>query len=356
MNQIIRVDANLFRITYGFTSSDNTRYYLNGVYVEPHPCGGVNLVATDGHRMMVVYDRTGAADSPVIVQLSKEALRACKPKGTKYARDCRVLTVAPDGLATVYSSADGAEIIVATSKDSLVDGSYPDWRRVLPTGYGQHTGWFNPRLVADFAKAGEDLGAHFDKARHFKMAGGDDGGPCLIRFVSIPEAVGVLMPVRGEDISGLPEFINARPYENPRIILSRMGGESFELIVHRSPMADAERRRFTFPNAHATRRAYNRLLAGLQARGMAQGYEPIAPVHELDRDYVERLKQRAKRLEEAREAFTTAEETDIARPWRRAVLTQAAQGKALSNVIPFLPAVSESGGVAALYDPHRKAA
>lgn len=51
-------NADLFRIAYSCVSTEETRYYLNGVHLEPHPCGGAFMVATDGHRLIVVHDES----------------------------------------------------------------------------------------------------------------------------------------------------------------------------------------------------------------------------------------------------------------------------------------------------------
>ena len=37
----MRFDADLYRIAAGFESTEQTRYYLNGVFIEPCLVGGV---------------------------------------------------------------------------------------------------------------------------------------------------------------------------------------------------------------------------------------------------------------------------------------------------------------------------
>ena len=75
---IIRVNANLFRLAQMTVSTEETRYYLNGIFIQPHAVQGVLLVSTDGHRMTVIHDETGHADQSAIVRLSPEALKLCK--------------------------------------------------------------------------------------------------------------------------------------------------------------------------------------------------------------------------------------------------------------------------------------
>lgn len=50
------------------------RHYLEGVYVEPLDAGGVAIVATDGHVMLVQWDRDGIAPAPAILRLFEPSL------------------------------------------------------------------------------------------------------------------------------------------------------------------------------------------------------------------------------------------------------------------------------------------
>jgi DNA polymerase III sliding clamp (beta) subunit (PCNA family) len=72
------VNADLFRIVYSCVSTEETRYYLNGVHVEPHPVKGAILVATDGHRMLIAHDKDGSCSGPIIVQMPRFALAQCR--------------------------------------------------------------------------------------------------------------------------------------------------------------------------------------------------------------------------------------------------------------------------------------
>ena len=64
----IDVNAMLFKAARECQSSEETRYYLGGVYVQPHPERGALLVATDGHRLIAIHDETGICEKPAIVR------------------------------------------------------------------------------------------------------------------------------------------------------------------------------------------------------------------------------------------------------------------------------------------------
>ena len=91
-------------------SSEETRYYLNGIYLEPKAA-----TATDGHRL-----GTMGADlpdfTPVIVP---RKLVSLVPKGSvKVSVSRQKIRLETDALTL-------------TSK--LIDGTYPDYRRIMPT-------------------------------------------------------------------------------------------------------------------------------------------------------------------------------------------------------------------------------
>ena len=110
-------------------STEETRYYLNGIFVHVAEEGGVNVMkaaATDGHRLarMTVSRPEGAENMPDII-----IPRKC-------VAELRKLLDEVDGTVEVSLSASkirfGLGSAVLTSK--LIDGTFPDYSRVIPTG------------------------------------------------------------------------------------------------------------------------------------------------------------------------------------------------------------------------------
>jgi len=109
-------------------STEETRYYLNGVFLHPHVDdeGSVlRAVATDGHRLARVDADLppGAADMPGIIFPRKavvELRRLLEDAGEQVT-----VAVSP---AKIKLSFDD---VVLTSK--LIDGSFPDYSRVIPS-------------------------------------------------------------------------------------------------------------------------------------------------------------------------------------------------------------------------------
>jgi len=182
-----------------FVSTEETRYYLTGVHFETHK-DGVIVVATDGHVAFAALDNTGSAPSEsAIYPLTKELLAACKAQRH-------------DG-SDRYALIDGKQWQVGVYRDDVfdplaigmiepIDGTFPDWRRIVPNGMTGSAGGvtFNPNLMVRFEKAAKALGVN---GCTFLLNGPTD--PALVGFGTSVKAFGVLMPMRGpigEDPAG----------------------------------------------------------------------------------------------------------------------------------------------------------
>lgn len=97
-------------------STEMTRYYLNGVCLEGNE-GRLAAVATDGHRLSRHTAPTVGDLPPVIL-----------PR--------KLVSILPKGPVHVSLSSTKARIQTddTTITSKLIDGTFPDYRRVIPTG------------------------------------------------------------------------------------------------------------------------------------------------------------------------------------------------------------------------------
>ena len=115
------IDATRFAI-----STEETRYYLNGIYFHKAESGELCAVATDGHRLALTRQAlpSGAAQMPSII-LPRKAVS-----------ELRKLLDDFDGDVSIGLSETRAEfrfgVVCLTSK--LIDGTFPDYTRVIPVG------------------------------------------------------------------------------------------------------------------------------------------------------------------------------------------------------------------------------
>ena len=194
---MIQVNANLFARVAVAQSSDPTRYYLQGVCIQPHPRGeGVTLAATDGSILIAAHDpKADPATLPaggLIVNLGKDGLKA--------ARKGQTVTIDP---ATGDASVDNAWRSASTT---IVDGAFPDWRRVLPSGDLIATGAaFDAKLLT---RLGDAL-CDWRKSSHgLTMRGADDASPHIIACDSPDAAIfAVCMPIRVTPTTAAPAWL-----------------------------------------------------------------------------------------------------------------------------------------------------
>ena len=106
-------------------STEETRYYLNGIYIHAHD-GLLRAVATDGHRLALAEMKlpSGAEGLPGIIIPRKTVaeVRRLIDNG----EDNVALSISEAKIRFTYGSA------ILTSK--LIDGTFPDYERVIPKG------------------------------------------------------------------------------------------------------------------------------------------------------------------------------------------------------------------------------
>ncbi|QPC86540.1 DNA polymerase III subunit beta [Mesorhizobium sp. NBSH29] len=132
-SHIFRIDSaalkGLIEKTQFAISTEETRYYLNGIYLHAIESGGklkLRSVATDGHRLAraEMEAPAGCEGMPGIII----------PRKT--VSELQKLVDNPDVAVTIELSDTKIRFtigsVVLTSK--LIDGTFPDYQRVIPTG------------------------------------------------------------------------------------------------------------------------------------------------------------------------------------------------------------------------------
>jgi DNA polymerase-3 subunit beta len=110
-------------------STEETRYYLNGIYLHTIDSGGslvIRAVATDGHRLARVElpAPNGSEGMPGVI-IPRKAV-------------AEIVKLVEDGSESITIELSSAKVrltfdgVVLTSK--LIDGTFPDYQRVIPAG------------------------------------------------------------------------------------------------------------------------------------------------------------------------------------------------------------------------------
>ncbi|MEL7097398.1 MAG: DNA polymerase III subunit beta [Pseudomonadota bacterium] len=154
-------------------STEETRYYLNGVYMHISD-GHLRCVATDGHRLARIDEALpdGADTMPGVIVPRKTVGELRKLLDDDEAK----IAVSVSETKVRFATTD----ITLTSK--VIDGTFPDYTRVIPTG--------NSRKLevdaSDFAKAVDRVATvSSERSRAVKLALDEDR---LVLSVNAPDS------------------------------------------------------------------------------------------------------------------------------------------------------------------------
>ena len=192
----VELNADILRAALICTSTEETRYYLKGVSIEPNS-RDMRVVSTDGHRLFCArLDVVLDVDRFLIPRDALAlALKGYKPK---------VLIVSREG--NLWRAGD----VVFTP----IDGIFPDsWPRIIPKVMPPVPSYanFNPAYLMDMKKIAETLNGKGSSASIYS----DGMNPALVTFGSRKDCLAVIMPFRNDPPSA--QTVNALAHSLSRI-------------------------------------------------------------------------------------------------------------------------------------------
>jgi len=194
----------LFAAAARFISTEEVRFFLQGVYIEPAATGAF-LVATDGHRLFVGHDTLAVVTRAAIIRPPK---RKMPPAWFKSA----TLKIV-EGTAHLYDAK--GERIVERALASEIDGTYPDWRHVLPASVSGELSTnvtYDATYLQDFAT----VRAKLDVVYASLVPVGWNGLDPAIVEIRPGDCFGVLMPARTTAPTQRPQWFDAETRQSPR--------------------------------------------------------------------------------------------------------------------------------------------
>lgn len=221
------ISLNLAHKLLPCASTEETRYYLNGIGVHLLP-EGARLIATDGLVMGIFRDHEAHGTFDGIAIVSRLAIVDAFKAARKEAR-CNdpsnywlvvddtgmgSAVLAPTASDAVAGRDDGEEypVLWRSARSVLIDGSFPDYAHAIPQE-AHHVApcdcGFNPALIGRFASI---INAAKDATRGVSListcAKGD--GPYLVLSAFVPDFVGVVMPMRNGTVDAATLVAAAR--------------------------------------------------------------------------------------------------------------------------------------------------
>jgi DNA polymerase-3 subunit beta len=176
----MEINLRLLKAANLAASKEQVRYYLQGVAVQADAKGSY-LVATDGHRLLA-FRQSGACygGDPIDIIIPSDIIAGIKLN--KHIETAELTRESDNAWRLDYC---GTSIIFAP-----IDGTFPEWRRVVPETTDGAPAQFNPAYVGDMAKVKKALGASICGIAY------NGQGPALITFGPDVDGFGVLMPMR----------------------------------------------------------------------------------------------------------------------------------------------------------------
>jgi len=197
-----------------FAGQEDARYYLTGVRVEPAgstPDQGALCIATDGHALGVRFDRGGIVNEAQVCRVPKQAVETDWPGRDTWAVMARrgatswlslVDVMWPGNSALAISMVDECRIRFG---DVLIDGPYPEWRRVVPRPQDDdQVRTFQTKHLAAFGE-------------RITMRGIDEHSPHLVFDLEDRDFVGVQMPMKLQGETP-PDWLDTVALGGPRLM------------------------------------------------------------------------------------------------------------------------------------------
>ena len=191
------------RAAFQCISTGQTRC-LGGVFVEAD-----KLVALDGHQMLTIELPDGCHVGTECFTQGMDA-----PEGAGFILSCDATDKAFKAKASggdlwvygdietgilqfVINHGNGGEMCrVGVLEFTRIDGTYPDWRRVVAKGDGgAHSVCYDPAVLGKLIKAADVI----EKGKGIRLTGGEsEGHPIRVDFEASARLRGTIMPMRWE--------------------------------------------------------------------------------------------------------------------------------------------------------------
>lgn len=140
------ISVPLFKIAARFCAG-RERSAIAGVRVQRHPVRGVVLLATDGHRLIILHDEHGRCGRSFTMG-AQEGLKRARAMDKSSVREETRWRIG------------GCKVGKSTARVPLIDETFPDWTRIparIAATRGGAAQSFNPKYLAAFARVAADL-------------------------------------------------------------------------------------------------------------------------------------------------------------------------------------------------------
>lgn len=175
-------------------STEKTRFYLAGVCVQPHHASGYTMTATDGHILIAARVNTGRVmDFPAFI------IPATLISQVKAKKNTTGLIIDRHNDEVTLRYADSRFV------SNVVDGTYPDWKRVLPAkDYREVPAQYDIDVLARIQKA---TNLFHDSKRGPRISVLPNGTSPAVVSMGDERIFAIVMPYKVRAPAGLPAWV-----------------------------------------------------------------------------------------------------------------------------------------------------
>jgi hypothetical protein len=184
------IDIRALKGTAIAASKEETRYYLKGVCLQ-HDKDGLVYTATDGHRLIAtrhIWDdgKSPAHFEPVIIPSS--LIKMIKVNRKIDRAEIKLETIEGARARMIRITYCGVQYA-----ENEIEGTFPDWRRVMPREQNREYATYNADYVSSFKDAIKAMGGASEP-----IISHNGNNPAFVAFGALDtglESFGVIMPM-----------------------------------------------------------------------------------------------------------------------------------------------------------------
>lgn len=212
----VKFNREYLPILASFMAANDVRHYLNGFHVKPHPEIGIILTATDGHRLVTIYDKDGLSDGEYILPISKPLLASAKktcfnkiPLNSVQFVGNKVFVLhhESDEFDFFYDDNERSNGLVShVEYTQTIDGRFPNTQRIFSAFKLKETNRIG--INVDYIGKLKSVITCKKFPQLNLMLSGVDGSICAVSGYD-KEIVSLVMPARfdNEELT-IPDFVN----------------------------------------------------------------------------------------------------------------------------------------------------
>ncbi len=180
----LKCNMGVLLAAHNATGGSSSRMYLNYMLLEPHPEGGIIVVATNGTVLVCHHDKTAIMNQPRALLRLPKMFRKSKLWNRRFSVE--------QGLCSVQD----LDLAFGVRGCFALNGYYPGWRSTLPKMHDL-TDAFPPINEKLLNKIGKSVNLNPGiRGIVLRKPAGDDTGPLVVFPADGAASFGLVMPKR----------------------------------------------------------------------------------------------------------------------------------------------------------------